>query len=205
MQVIMFDRQSIFIHGMKIGLQQRIPEINIHSTCQAEQLWQLLTAHPQALLILDGDLNSEFCCWLLQEKQQRFPHAKVLLVVSDDNKNWLQQALAWNVRAIAQREDSADMFARIINSLMLGILYFPGNGLMTSVDRGKHTVHLSRRQQEILRLLADGSSNKEISRTLNISAGTVKAHLESLYRRLDVKNRTQAAMVFNRAAESYSG
>lgn len=86
MQVIMFDRQSIFIHGMKVGLQQRIPEINIHSTCQAEQLWQLLTAHPQALLMLDGDLNSEFCCWLLQEKQQRFPHAKVLLVVSDDNK-----------------------------------------------------------------------------------------------------------------------
>ncbi|HBS6040433.1 TPA: response regulator transcription factor [Klebsiella aerogenes] len=202
MQVIMFDRQSIFIHGMKVGLQQRIPEINIHSTCQAEQLWQLLTAHPQALLMLDGDLNCEFCCWLLQEKQQRFPHAKVLLVVSDDNKSWLQRALAWNVRAIAQREDSADMFAQIINSIMLGMMCLPGTWLMTSAERGKHAVHLSRRQQEILKLLAEGSSNKEISRTLNISAGTVKAHLESLYRRLDVKNRTQAAMAFNNVGEN---
>lgn len=63
-------------------------------------------------------------------------------------------------------------------------------------------MHLSRRQQEILKLLAEGSSNKEISRTLNISAGTVKAHLESLYRRLDVKNRTQAAMAFNSIGEN---
>ena len=44
-------------------------------------------------------------------------------------------------------------------------------------------------------MLAAGESNKEIGRALNISTGTVKAHLESLYRRLEVKNRTQAAMM----------
>ncbi len=45
--------------------------------------------------------------------------------------------------------------------------------------------------------IAAGESNKEIGRALNISTGTVKAHLESLYRRLEVKNRTQAAMMLN--------
>lgn len=98
MQILMFDRQSIFIHGMKIGLQQYIPEIDIFGTCQAEQLWQKLTAHPDALLMLDGDMHGEFCCWLLEEKQRRFPHAQVLLIVSDDNKGWLQRALSYNVR-----------------------------------------------------------------------------------------------------------
>lgn len=73
---------------------------------------------------------------------------------------------------------------------------------MTAEVRDNKLVHLSQRQREILQLLAAGDSNKEISRTLNISAGTVKAHLESLYRRLDVKNRTQAAMVFNGVIES---
>ncbi|MCI5027882.1 response regulator transcription factor, partial [Escherichia coli] len=46
-------------------------------------------------------------------------------------------------------------------------------------------------------LLAAGESNKEIGRALNISTGMVKAHLESLYRRLEVKNRTQTAMMLN--------
>lgn len=40
MQVIMFDRQSIFIHGMKISLQQRIPGVSIQGVCQTEELWQ---------------------------------------------------------------------------------------------------------------------------------------------------------------------
>lgn len=62
--------------------------------------------------------------------------------------------------------------------------------------------NLSQRQREILLLLANGESNKEISRALDISAGTVKAHLESLYRRLGVKNRTQAAMLLNNRKSS---
>lgn len=197
MQVIMFDRQSIFIHGMKMGLQQYIPEVDVFGTCQAEQLWQRLTTHPEALLILDGDMHSDFCCWLLQEKQLRFPNTQVLLIVSDDNKSWLQRALCWNVRAIIQREESLQTFAQAINSILLGLLCLPGNWLMAAKVADNKLVHLSQRQREILQLLAAGDTNKEISRALNISAGTVKAHLESLYRRLDVKNRTQAARVFN--------
>ena len=202
MQVIMFDRQSIFIHGMKTGLQQYIPEIDIFGTCQAEQLWQTLTAHPEALLILDGDMHSEFCCGLLQEKQRRFPHAQVLLIVSEVNKHWLQRALSYNVRAILQREESLPTFAQTINRLRRGMPCLPDDGLIMAEVSDNKRVHLSQRQREILQLLAAGDSNKEISRTLNISAGTVKAHLELLYRRLDVKNRTQAAIIFNSISET---
>jgi len=202
MQILMFDRQSIFIHGMKIGLQQYIPEIDIFGTCQAEQLWQKLKAHPDALLMLDGDMHGEFCCWLLEEKQRRFPHAQVLLIVSDDNKGWLQRALSYNVRAIVQREESLPTFAQTINRLRRGLPCLPDDGLIMAEVSDNKRVHLSQRQREILQLLAAGDSNKQISRTLNISTGTVKAHLESLYRRLDVKNRTQAAMVFHRVSET---
>ena len=166
MQVIMFDRQSIFIHGMKTGLQQYIPEIDIFGTCQAEQLWQTLTAHPAALLILDGDMHSEFCCGLLQ------------------------------------REESMPTFAQTINRRRRGMPCLPDDGLIMAEVSDNKRVHLSQRQSEILQLLAAGDSNKEISRTLNISAGTVKAHLELLYRRLDVKNRTQAAIIFNSISET---
>ncbi len=73
-------------------------------------------------------------------------------------------------------------------------------------EQTKHGLdNLSQRQREILTLLANGETNKEISRTLNISAGTVKAHLESLYRRLDVKNRTQAAMLLNHRQDLQPG
>ncbi len=57
---------------------------------------------------------------------------------------------------------------------------------------------LSRREQEILRLLSGGLSNREIAEVMFISIGTVKNHLKSIYSKLDVNNRTQAV---NRARE----
>lgn len=67
MQIVMFDRQSIFIHGMKISLQQRIPGVSIQGASQADELWQKLESYPEALVMLDGDLDGEFCYWLLQK------------------------------------------------------------------------------------------------------------------------------------------
>lgn len=49
MQIVMFDRQSIFIHGMKISLQHRIPGVSIQGASQADELWQKLESYPEAL------------------------------------------------------------------------------------------------------------------------------------------------------------
>lgn len=199
MQVIMFDRQSIFIHGMKISLQELIPEIDIQGLSQAEDLWRCLEDRPEAILILDGDMDRDLCQSVLQEKNERFPQCRVLLVTSDCTKEWLQDALRYNVLAVVQRDSEPDKFAVAINSVAMGLMCLPGDWLVTheESENDQELQHLSSRQREILKLLAAGDSNKKISRTLNISAGTVKAHLESIYRRLDVKNRTQAAMMFN--------
>ncbi len=67
MQIVMFDRQSIFIHGMKISLQQRIPS-EYSGASQADELWQKLESYPEALVMLDGDQDGEFCYWLLQNR-----------------------------------------------------------------------------------------------------------------------------------------
>lgn len=62
---------------------------------------------------------------------------------------------------------------------------------MRSVDRIEH---LTRREVEILRLVAGGLANKEIARTLAITEKTVKVHLNSVFSKLDVRSRTQAAL-----------
>jgi two-component system, NarL family, nitrate/nitrite response regulator NarL len=55
---------------------------------------------------------------------------------------------------------------------------------------------LSPRRQAVAALVADGYSNKEIARLLGITEGTVKAHLNTIYRMLAVRNRTALAMLF---------
>lgn len=56
------------------------------------------------------------------------------------------------------------------------------------------TINLTQREKEILILLKEGKSNPEIAKTLSISIHTVKAHIESIYRKFGVHNKVQAVV-----------
>ncbi|HHR8351405.1 TPA: LuxR C-terminal-related transcriptional regulator [Salmonella enterica subsp. enterica serovar Thompson] len=197
MQVIMFDRQSIFIHGMKISLQQHIPGISIQSVGQAEELWQKIESAPDALVMLDSGLDAEFCREVLQRIAQQFPEVKIIITAMDGSQKWLHEVMQFNVQAVVPRDSDAETFVLALNAVARGMMFLPGDWLNSTELESRDIKALSARQREILQMLAPGESNKQIGRALNISTGTVKAHLESLYRRLDVKNRTQAAMMLN--------
>ncbi|EAS8333583.1 response regulator transcription factor [Salmonella enterica] len=197
MQVIMFDRQSIFIHGMKISLQRHIPGISIQSVGQAEELWQKIESAPDALVMLDSGLDAEFCREVLQRIAQQFPEVKIIITAMDGSQKWLHEVMQFNVQAVVPRDSDAETFVLALNAVARGMMFLPGDWLNSTELESRDIKALSARQREILQMLAAGESNKQIGRALNISTGTVKAHLESLYRRLDVKNRTQAAMMLN--------
>ena len=199
MQLIMFDRQSIFIHGMNVILQERIPGVNVQGVSQADDLWRTLEDNPDALVMLDGDFDAEFCRSLLQQIAERFAKVKVLVTATDCRKKWLQEVTQLNVLAIVPRDSDAETFTLALNSIAMGMVFIPRDCMTTPESSGQNIRSLSARQREILTMLAAGESNKQIGRLLNISTGTVKAHLESLYQRLEVKNRTQAAMMLNDA------
>ncbi len=63
-----------------------------------------------------------------------------------------------------------------------------------SLDEITRQTKLSAREMAVIRSLKDGASNKDIAKTLNIVENTVKVHLRSCYRKIGVKNRTQAAV-----------
>lgn len=197
MQVIMFDRQSIFIHGMKISLQQHIPGISIQSVGQAEELWQKIESAPDALVMLDSGLDAEFCREVLQRIAQQFPEVKIIITAMDGSQKWRHEVMQFNVQAVVPRDSDAETFVLALNAVARGMMFLPWDWLNSTELESRDIKALSARQREILQMLAAGESNKQIGRALNISTGTVKAHLESLYRRLDVKNRTQAAMMLN--------
>jgi DNA-binding NarL/FixJ family response regulator len=194
----MFDRQSIFIHGAIHSLQKLIPEIDMTGTSQADELWAQLSASPAAIVMIDGDLIQKEGIAFLEEVIHRFPALRVVMVLARKETRWGEQMMQRNVMAIIPRNASPERFAAVLDSVSRGMICFPGEWLRQQASQ-EALLTLSERQREVLKRLAAGESNKEISRSLNISAATVKAHLEALFRRLDVKNRTQAAMYYTRS------
>lgn len=140
MQIVMFDRQSIFIHGMKISLQHRIPGVSIQGASQADELWQKLESYPEALVMLDGDQDGEFCYWLLQKTVVQFPEVKVLITATDCNKRWLQEVIHFNVLAIVPRDSTVETFALAVNSAAMGMMFLPGDWRTTPARTGNYKV-----------------------------------------------------------------
>lgn len=197
MRVIMFDRQSLFIHGAIHSLQALIPEIDMTGTCQADDLWAQVSAAPSAIVMIDGNLIDDERSALLEEMMQRFPAIRVILVLAKKEARWVEQLRQRNIMAIIPRIAHPERFSAVLDSVSRGMVCFPGEWVRQPSSQALSS--LSERQRDVLKLLAAGESNKEIGRNLNISAATVKAHLEALFRRLDVKNRTQAALFYTRA------
>ena len=200
MRVIMFDRQSIFIHGAISRLQELIPEINLSGTSQTDELWALLSASPTSIVMIDGRFIQDDGMAMLEEIMLRFPALRVVMVLAKHDARWVEQLMQSNVTAIIPRNAHPEMISAMLESVSKGMVCFPGDWLKQPSRPQQELSSLSERQREVLKLLAAGETNKEISRTLNISTGTVNAHLEALFRRLDVKNRTQAALFYTRTA-----
>lgn len=197
MRVIMFDRQSLFIHGAIHSLQKLIPGINMTGTCQTDELGAQLAASPTAIVMIDGNLIQDDGIAFLNDIMARYPASRVIMVLSKREAQWAEQLLQNNIMAIIPRNANPERFSAVLDSVSRGMVCFPGEWISQPPSQ-QAVLSLSERQREVLKLLAAGESNKEISRSLNISAATVKAHLEALFRRLEVKNRTQAAMYYTR-------
>ncbi len=123
-----------------------------------------------------------------------------VLSCPESNLNWVRQWPLLN-RLLTQLQDSIDEDCYQIcwekgESLSLqSVKSYLHHEYLTSSDAAAETVQqriLTARENEILRLMAEGMTNPQIAEELVIGAGTVKTHTLSIYRKLDVANRTQA-------------
>lgn len=197
MYVLMIDKQSIFIEGMASVLSQYIPEATVRGLNNQDDIDETLSDFPASLILLDGDGNKTTSLELLDTLALHYPAIPVVMLMNRCQPTLLRLFLNHHAMAFVRRDSPPETIAQTLRTASLGMFCLPQESI-TLLDSGQSAAsRLSERQREILRLLAAGESNKQISRRLNISAGTVKAHLESIFRRLNVNNRTQAAMLYS--------
>jgi DNA-binding NarL/FixJ family response regulator len=146
---------------------------------------------------------------LLREIRSSWPDIPVIMLSSYDNGEYVKAALAEGASGYLLKDTTPDDLVQAIAVARAGsgnVLspravrnLFEGTGEAAEepprqdpafVDAG-----LTRREADVLELLAVGGSNREISRQLYLSEKTVKAHLAAVFRKLGVTNRTQAAMI----------
>ena len=148
----------------------------------------------------------------LQQIRAVVPDCKIVLLANAISSALLAQATEWRVNALLHGDMSREVLVHSLHLVMLGQAIFPAaapscepanppdNAAKTPEIAAFRSAALrsirrmSDREGHVLRLLLSGHSNKMIARDLAISEATVKVHMKAVLRKLNVRNRTQAAM-----------
>ena len=158
-----------------------------------EALEQIETRHPDVALIdvrmprLDG-------IELARRAQRSAPGTAILLYTGYGDRALLTEALDVGVRGFVLKEAPMDDLLRAVRAVSAGGTYVDPvlAGALATSSTGSDLPELTRREREVLRLLADGLSNEEIGKQLFISAETVRTHVRKAMAKLDADTRTQA-------------
>jgi len=125
----------------------------------------------------------------IQELLERVP---LLLLASECDPSILQLMLRNRSGGILETDASPEKIVQAIKSVASGLIVIDGVFGVQRSDEDPLAELLTPRETEVLRLLADGSGNKEIAAHLNISEHTIKFHIRSILGKLGASSRTEA-------------
>jgi DNA-binding NarL/FixJ family response regulator len=212
-KVLIYDTSNLQCELLAASLERLRPELEVNCICDCESIVSLLTADP-AWVVIVSDSGGATNALLVKSLQARSIDVPLVFVMPEGSTERVIEALRLGASGIVYGSDNLAQLAACIDRVSqgqvwlkhvnLGVIFErlvqPG-GRMTDVS-GKNL--LSSREEEISRLVAEGMSNREVSRTLHITESTVKNALCHIYEKLGVSNRVELTIRVSGNAEAES-
>lgn len=201
-EIIIADDHMMIREGLKQlleldGTMKVIAEAN-----DGEECLNLLNKkiHPD-ILLLDINMSKKNGIEVLEYiKQNKIP-VKVLILTVHNEVEYLLKAVDIGIDGYLLKDSSYDELKEAIDVIISGNTYIQPsllpalNESMEDYALDKEKIEwLTKRELDVLRLISKGCSNKKISDELTISERTVKNHISHIFRKIDVEDRTQAAV-----------
>ncbi len=199
-RVILADDHALVLEGLR-GLLQSEPDLEVVATAtDGEQLMEAVRRLKPDMVVIDLQMPYKGGLTCLDEIRQEGLPVKVMVLTAFGDGESLQ--LAWEREAdgFALKTDPPRQTVAAIRNVAHGHLVFPRGARHrpgpTAGEAGP-LASLSPREREFLELVAEGLTNAQIADRLSVTEHTVKFHLQNIFQKLDVANRTEAARLFH--------
>ncbi len=190
---------------MREGIRQLLECDNsieiVGEVSNGEQCMEMIYKVKPQVLLLDINMPVKNGIEVLKEIRNNRLDIKVLILTVHNEIEYLLRAMDIGVDGYILKESEFSELKRAINTVMSGETYIQPslipllNNRMVSRDKDKDKIdELTRRELQVLIEVANGKLNKEIANELKISERTVKNHISNIFKKIDVSDRTQAAV-----------
>lgn len=175
----------------------------VEASSQAEVTGRVTSDSDFDLIILDLNLPGATALSCLRHIRNVAPLTPIVVVSGIDDPGTMSEVVMAGAAGYVPKSAPSNVLVDAIRVIMAGGTYLPAAAIVAlrhanlrgpAAAEATEAEHLTARQMRVLQLLAQGLSNKQIARELDISAITVKAHVSLIFKKLGVSNRTQAAI-----------
>ena len=208
--IALIDRYQLFREGVKLILESHDLYQIVAEGEEFNILQEAMSQSSVDVLVIDVDI-------LIQHKEEvksfiEDQDIKVIVFANKGEEKYVTEAIKIGVHGFLLKEMDKSSFIEAIHLVLKGTSYIhasatdnlvknyrqlaklDNNDMVEVIDEPPRKLY-SKREGEILQLLVDGLSNRQIAKTLDISEKTVKNHVSSLFKKLQVNDRTQAAVM----------
>ena len=211
-QVLVVDQHGLSREGLRLLLTGEIYDVTNATPSLEAALPEIKSgARPGLLVLVLQDSGEAFQSpsesAALEQIRAILPECKIVLIAKDTiSASLLERAIGGGANALLRGDMSGEILMRSLHLVMLGQEIFPALSSVQPSNQAEASRNaaefvdfrsargISENEDRVLRNLVSGHSNKMIARELNISEAAVKIHMKSLLRKLNARNRTQAAM-----------
>jgi two-component system, NarL family, nitrate/nitrite response regulator NarL len=201
--VFLVDTNKLFREGLKALFTDGEFRITREAS-NLDEVLPILASEAAPELILIDPVAANEAVGAVKAIKAQCPESRLVLLTNHLELDIMANAILAGADGFLMKDISPEALAQSLRLVMMGEKVLPthlalllisgkvsGNG---NVDAPRTSKGLSQREVQILRRLLNGDSNKMIANTLGITEATIKVHLKSLLRKINVTNRTQAAI-----------
>ena len=199
MNLLLIDDHALFREGLKFLLRSLDAALQVDEAGNCARALEHAAARSYDIVLLDLRRPGVEGLDALAALREAMPHAPLVVLSGEDNPAVVRAAIERGAMGFIPKSSTPEVLIQALRLVLAHGVYLPPTVLgATPVpappDAAGQSVlpGLTPRQMDVLRCVIQGKSNKLIARELDVSEGTVKAHLSSVLRALDAHNRTEA-------------
>lgn len=209
-KILIAEDHELARYGLVLALEEKEHFSIVGEAENGDQAVRLALEHTPDIVLMDIGMPVMDGIAATQKIKAQLTETRILMLTSRKEEEEVYASLSAGADAYCMKDIKIDRLCQVIEMVMDGTLWIdpaiarlvlqamPGNAPAVpekpTAPRKQYNMDLTDREKEVLKLIVDGKSNKEIAQTLEVTTHTAKAHVCNIIQKLAVDDRTQVAV-----------